>query len=148
MITPDTTASLLRRNLCQISVQGPAAAIEAGRLPRRIGLMAGSVVLSVLALWLLFDDGAGTTLSLLVVTGFAAAFIGTPYVLWRAAPRQTDDEPSAGSLRAWLEGEFEADRGTISAKHAMAMILLLPAAGAIGLVAISFVAHLAAIGAL
>ena len=128
--------STSRRNLPVYRVPHPAV----------YGLMAGAVVLSVLALWILFNDGAGTTLSLLVVTGFAVAFMGTPYVLWRAAPRKTDDGPR--SLRVWLEGEFEADRGTIGAKHAMAMILLLPAAGATGLVAISFIAHLAAIGAL
>jgi hypothetical protein len=117
--------------------------------PAIYGLMAGSAALTVLALWLLFGDGGGATLSLLVVTGFSAAFMVTPWLLWRAAPRkEEDDAPQAGSLRAWLEGEFEADRGTIGAKHAMAMILLLPAAFAIGLVAISFIAHLAAIGAL
>jgi hypothetical protein len=134
----EAAMSASRRNLPVYRVPHPAV----------YGLMAGSVMLTVLALWILFDDGAGTTLSLLVVTGFAAAFMGTPYVLWRAAPRKPDDGPRAESLRTWLEGEFEADRGTIGAKHALAMILLLPAAGAIGLVAISFIAHLAAIGAL
>jgi len=117
--------------------------------PAIYALMAGSVALTVLALWLIFDDGAGTVLSLAVVTGFAAAFMGTPYALYRASPhRNAAASPARPSLREWLDGDFACDRGVIGAKHAMAMILLLPAAGAVGLVAVSFIAHLAAIGAL
>ena len=117
--------------------------------PAIYAAMAASVALTLLALWLFFDDGGGTTLTLLVVTGFAAAFVGTPYVLWRASPRPKDAEQEGGKkLSTWLEGEFEADRGIIGAKQAMAMILLLPAAGAIGLAAVSFIAYLAAIGVL
>lgn len=128
-----------RRNLPVYRVPHPAI----------YAMMAGSVVLTVAALWVLFDDGAGTTLSLAVVAFFAAAFMGTPYVLYRASPHRAEVEsPTRPSLREWLEGDFECDRGTIGAKHAMAMILLLPAAGAVGLVAVSFIAHLAAIGAL
>ncbi len=109
--------------------------------------MAGAVAVTVLALWVLFRD-SGTTLSLIVVTGFALAFVGTPYALWRASRRHTDAPPANPAFSEWLEGDFEADTGVIGAKQAMAMILLLPAAGAIGLIAVSFVAHLAAIGAL
>lgn len=109
--------------------------------------MAGAVAIAVLALWVLFRD-SGTTLSLVVVTGFALAFVATPYALWRASRRGADAAPANPALSEWLEGDFEADNGVIGAKQAMAMILLLPAAGATGLIAVSFVAHLAAIGAL
>ncbi len=117
--------------------------------PAVYALMAGAVALTLLALWLLFDDGAGTALSLAVVTFFAIAFAGTPYVLYRASPHRNEAAaPSRPTFREWLEGEFACDRGVIGAKHAVAMMLLLPAAGAAGLTAISFIAHLAAIGAL
>ena len=108
--------------------------------------MVASVLWMVGAVWLLFDDGAGTTLSLIVVTGFAAAFVGTPFILWRASPHRT--HKTEGRLSTWLDGEFEADNGRIGGRDAMAMALLLPVACAIGLTAISFVAYLAAAGAL
>ncbi len=120
------------------------------RTPHRAiyALMASAVALAVLALWVLFND-AGTTMSLIVVTGFAIAFVTTPYALWRASHGHADAEaPEHPTFSEWLEGEFEADNGVIGAKQAMAMILLLPAAGAGGLIAVSFIAHLAAIGAL
>jgi hypothetical protein len=108
--------------------------------------MAGTVVWTVLAVWLIFGGTGDTALSLVVVTFFFAAFMGVPFVLWRASPRAKRVERT--SFRTWLQGEFEADRGVISTRDACAMALLLPAAGAVGLTAVSFVAWLAARGAL
>lgn len=108
--------------------------------------LAGLVLWTVLALWLVFGAAGDTTLSLIVVTFFFAAFMGTPFVLWRASPAA--QQPERARLRIWLDGEFEADRGLIPTRHAAIMVLLVPASGALGLTAVSFVAFLAARGAL
>ena len=57
-------------------------------------------------------------------------------------------KPDPELLAAYLDGEFEGNNGRIGGRDAMAMALLLPVACAIGLTAISFVAYLAAAGAL
>jgi hypothetical protein len=108
--------------------------------------LAALVLWTVLALWLMFGSSADTVLSLVVVTFFFAAFMGTPFVLWRASPAAK--QPERVGFRAWLDGEFEADRGLIPTRNALTMVLLVPAAGAFGLTAVSLVAFLAARGAL
>lgn len=128
--------SNLRRNIAIHSTVHPAI----------YAAVVWCVAWMLLAAWLFFNNGSDVTLALLGITGFSIAFVGIPAVLWRVSPR--DRQPRAMRLSEWIQGEFEGGSGRMQAKDAAAMVLLLPVASAIGLTALSFIASLAASGAL
>lgn len=114
--------------------------------PRVYGMLAGSVLWMVLAVWLAFGSDAYTALQLTVVVGFALAFLVTPFCISRIASARTAQAKTP--FRDWLDHDFETDTGTLPTRDATVMILVAPLAGAIGLSAIGFIAWLAASGAL
>lgn len=100
----------------------------------------------LLATWYFFNNGSDVTLALLGVTGVSIAFVGIPAVLWRVWSR--NNQPHAVRFSEWLHGEFQGGSGQIESIDVAVMVLLLPVASALGLTALSFVAFLAANGAL
>jgi hypothetical protein len=128
--------SNLRRNVAVYSIVHPA--IFAGAV--------WCVAWMLLATWYFFNNGSDVTLALLGVTGFSMAFVGIPAVLWRVWSR--NNQRPALRFSEWIHGEIEVGSGRIEARDAAVMVLLLPVASALGLTAISFVAFLAANGAL
>jgi hypothetical protein len=130
------STSDLRRNVPQ----------HADLHPRVYGMLAGSVLWMVLAAWLAFGSDGYTALQLVVVVGFALAFLLTPFCLSRLAPARAARD--ATPFRDWLDHDFETNTGTVRTRDAAVMILVAPLAGAIGLTAIGLVAWLAAAGAL
>jgi hypothetical protein len=100
----------------------------------------------LLAAWFFFSNGSDVTLALLGVTGVSVAFVGIPVVLWRVWSR--NHQSRAARLSEWMQGEFEGGSGRIESTDVAVMVLLLPVASALGLIALSFIAFLAATGAL
>lgn len=128
--------SNLRRNVAIHSTVHPAIYAAA----------VGCVTWMLLAAWYFFNNGSDVTLALLGVTGFSVAFVGIPAVLWRVWSR--NNQRHSVRFSEWMQGEFESGSGKIEASEAALMVLLLPVASALGLAALSFIASLAASGAL
>lgn len=126
----------------EISRSARNVPIRTGLHPAVYGILAGCVVWMVAMAWLFFAAGAYAALQVAVVAFFAAAFLVTPYLLFRVA--RGKGEP--GSFGEWLDGEIEVADHAMSTRAAMTMILCAPIAGAAGFTAVSFVAWLAASG--
>lgn len=118
--------------------------VAAGLHPAVYGLLVGCVLWIVAAAWIFFASDRYAALQVAVVAVFAAAFLLVPYWLFRLS----GEKPQQGSFREWLDGEIQLIDGPMNARSALAMVLCAPVAGAAGLTLVSFVAHLAAIGAI
>ena len=99
--------------------------------------LAGCVVWSVAALWVLFSREPEMTLQLAVVTAFAAAFVGIP--LWLRHLSMTQPASKHLPFAEWSNARFEIVGGTIAAGEAALLVLLAPLSCAIGLTAISII---------
>jgi hypothetical protein len=128
--------SNLRRNV----------AVHSSVHPAIYGAAVWCVAWMLLATWCFFNNGSDVTLALLGVTAVSTAFVGIPAVLWRVWSR--NNQPHAVRFSEWLQGEFDGGSGRIESIDVAVMVLLLPVASALGLTALSFVAFLAAKGAL
>jgi hypothetical protein len=132
----DAMSSSARRNVAVHTMLHPAV----------YAAVVGCVIWMLLAAWYWFGNGSDVTLALAAVTGFSMAFVGIPIVIWRAS--SPAKRSRAAPLSEWMQGEFEGGSGQLHAWEAAIMVLLLPVASAVGLTAISIVAHLAASGTL
>lgn len=115
--------------------------------PGIFAALAGTVLWIVLAAWALFGADGYTALQLAVVAVFAIAFVVTPIVIWRLAGTNGKGVVN-GPVRAWLDGELDTHTGPVHGTHAAVMVLLAPVTCAGGITGVSFVAWLAAAGAL
>ena len=98
--------------------------------------LAGCVVWTVGAFWVLFSRESETMFQIAVVTFFAAAFVATPYWMRHIA---TQGKPATQHLplSEWRHARFETAAGTVAAGEAAMLVLLAPLACAIGLTAVS-----------
>lgn len=109
--------------------------------PAIYGVLAGAVLWITLAVWVFFGRDAYTALQLAVVAAFAIAFAVTPAVLWKLSAAKREE---AKPLRDWFDGEFDTYTGPVHGAHAAVMVLLAPAACAVGITGIALIAWLAA----
>jgi hypothetical protein len=109
-------------------------------------LLIGSVVGLFAAVWVFFSSVDYTAFQLAIVGVFLVMFAGVPWMLARMSePRPLS---SKTSFSEWREGDLTIHTGALPAGEAALMIMIAPAACLIGIVAISGVAYLAAIGAI
>jgi hypothetical protein len=120
---------------------------EHGLHPAIYGALIGCTVWMLAAFWTVFGHDTYTGLQLAVSTFFCAMFIGVPFWLRRLSGAVAPDAKHS-SLRDWASHELSTACGPVEGRQAIVMILLAPAAIALGITGISFIAYLAAHGAL
>ena len=107
----------------------------------------GTLVWSMAAIWLAFGAESYLALQLAIIT-FLAIMVGlVPYalfLLWQDQHRPAKPQ----SYQDWASHEFQTASGPVEGKEAAVMVLLAPAAVALGLTVMSLIAVLAANGAL
>jgi len=110
----------------------------------RIALAA--IAWTLAAVWILFSHSYYGPLLFGVVTLLVLMFVVLPWVLLRFG-RGREAEPPV-TFREWSDGRFETANGPIEARDAAIMILLLPAAIAVGMTAFGLIEFLTADGIL
>lgn len=88
-------------------------------------VLAGCVVWTVAALWLMFSGNSETNFQIAAVTFFGAAFILIPFSMSRiagAAKAPARYQP----FSEWRHNRFETASGTMSAGNAAFLVLLAP----------------------
>ncbi len=110
----------------------------------RLGI--GSILWTLLAIWILFSRSYYGILLFGVVTFLVGMFVALPSLLFRFGRNR--GEPGPPRLRDWLDGEFETASGPIEAREAAILILLVPMSIAVGMTAFGLLALLAARGVL
>jgi hypothetical protein len=110
----------------------------------RLGI--GTIVWTLLAIWILFSRSYYGILLFGVVTFLVGMFVALPALLFRFG--RDAAESDAPRLRDWLDGEFETASGPIEAREAAILILLVPMSIAVGMTAFGLLALLAARGVL
>lgn len=108
----------------------------------------GTLVWSMAAIWLAFGAADSYLALQLAIITFLAIMVGlVPYALfhlWQAQHRPV----AAKSFQQWAGHEFQTASGPVEGKEAAVMVLLAPAAVALGLTVMSLIAVLAANGVL
>src|SRR3546814_606432 len=112
--------------------------VETQLHPAVYGGLAGCLIWLVASAWLAFGADGYTALQLAVSTGFAIMFMLVPFCLWMLW--QQDNTPKKASpLREWADHELMTASGPVEGKHAAIMVLLAPAAVALGLSAVALI---------
>lgn len=113
-------------------------------LPRQIyWIIIGLVIWLVISVWGFAGTGY-SSLVLTVVSLFLVVAVGLPLLLGLIAtrhPRRCEAEPEKGSLREWLNHEFDAESGPMSARVAAVQVLLPIAAVSFGMTIFALVHH-------
>ena len=118
---------------------------ERGLHPAVYGALVGCAVWVLAAFWIFFGHDTYTGLQLAVSTFFCIMFVAVP--LWlRRLSGVAASETKQSKLRDWASHEFETAYGPIEGRQAAVMVLLAPAAIALGITAVSLIAYLAARG--
>ena len=102
--------------------------LEVHPLIRRVAV--ALAIWSLAAIWLLFSHSYYGPLLFGVVTFLVAMFGILPWTLMRV-DHEPHDRPVG--FREWARGRFDTGSGPISAGEAAVMILLIPAAVAVGI---------------
>ena len=109
--------------------------------------LVGTLVWLLTAIWLAFGGQSYTALQLAVSTFLAIMFALVPYALWllsKAGQKPVKTKP----FREWAANEMQTASGPVEGRDAAVMVLLAPAAVALGITVMSFIAFLAAHGLL
>jgi len=100
----------------------------------------------VLGAWGFFAPTGYIGLALGVMSLFVLVTVSLPFILARFARKRRALDPTAqrtGSLQEWLAGDVDTWPGRVSAREAVAAILLPILAGAVGMTAFAIALHVA-----
>lgn len=103
----------------------------------KIALLCWAGFLSVF--WVTFWMSSNALFMVVVGTFYALMFFGVPIKMSQMAPTR----PRAGSLGAFLRGQFATLDGPISGVDALLQVVLVPVALTLGGIAIGIIIHLA-----
>lgn len=113
--------------------------VETGFHPRVLFWMALTVVWTVIAAWLWFAVDTYARIMIVVVAFAALGFLAVPLIFWALSGRQSPTGRPE-SFGEWLRHRFALWTGTIEGRDAAINALIAPAAAAITITVVGFIA--------
>jgi len=113
--------------------------VETGLHPRVLFWMAFAVVWTVIAAWLWFAVDTYARIMMAVVAFTALGFLAVPLIFW-ALSGHPSPTGRPESFRAWLDHRFALWTGTLEGREAAINALIAPAAAAITITVVGFIA--------